>query len=121
MFTDFLRKRLWRALPKPIPRGLSPASLIIEFPLPDFGDATTSFALKHWRNFGFNNPIDFSRKIMENLNTDKGLMKVISKVSVDGIGFINFWFKPEYLSAQMDDINKAGSNFGKTKVKREKI
>ncbi|MDP2930810.1 MAG: arginine--tRNA ligase, partial [bacterium] len=121
MFTDFLRKRLWRALPKPIPRGLSPASLIIEFPLPDFGDATTSFALKHWRNFGFNNPIDFSRKIMENLNADKGLMKVISKVSVDGIGFINFWFKPEYLSAQMDDINKAGSDFGKTKVKREKI
>ncbi len=87
----------------------------------EFGDYSTNVALKHWRDFGFANPIEFSRKIEGVLNADKKLAEVISKISVDGIGFINFWLKPEYLLVTMKNIIRAGNNFGKTKTNRQKI
>ncbi|MBU4351047.1 arginine--tRNA ligase [Patescibacteria group bacterium] len=117
IFSELLKKQAKKALSDKI--DLS--DIVVEFPLPEFGDYSLNLALKFWQDFGFKNPHEFAVKIKEDLDQNKQLMKVISKIQVEEPGFINFWLKPEYLLDVVKEINKAGSRFGRTREMSQKI
>lgn len=87
----------------------------IEVPAnPDFGDYSSSIALK-LTNILKKNPLQIAQEIVKNLPKDE----TIEKVEVIKPGFVNFWLSKKYLIKKLKDIN---DNFGKSdSLKNKKI
>ncbi len=116
-FSELLKKQTQKALSNKV----DVTDIVVEFPLPEFGDYSLNLALKFWQDFGFKNPYEFALNIKKSLEQDRQLAKIISKIQVKGPGFINFWLKPEYLLDLIKEINKTRDKFGKIKAINQKI
>ncbi len=121
LLTNLLKERFRQSLPRPIPPEISLDKIAIDFPPLEFGDYTTSFPIKFWRDFGFKDPQEFASFLVEKLQKDKDLTKIISKIEVAGPGFINFWLDEKLLARQLQEILKQGDKFGRTKTIQQKI
>jgi len=110
--TNLLKERFWQSLPRPIPPEISLDKIAIDFSSLEFGDYSTSFAIKFWQNFGFKNPYEFARSLVGKLQKDRGLAKIVSEIEVAGPSFINFWLDGKLLVRQSQEILKQGGGYG---------
>jgi arginyl-tRNA synthetase len=79
--------------------------------LESHGDLSTNAAMLCAKVFK-RNPREVAQEIISNLNIDK---TKIEKVEIAGAGFINFFFKPGFVSEIIIKILNENDNFGKSK------
>ena len=77
------------------------------------GDYSTNVAMVLAKKEG-KNPREFAQELVTNLQKDKNLGKIVSKIEVAGPGFINFWLSKQVLNDILVDINKKKDAFGKS-------
>ncbi|GJQ33492.1 MAG: arginine--tRNA ligase [Ignavibacteriaceae bacterium] len=80
------------------------------------GDYSTNIAMTLARKLK-KNPRDLAHEIIYSIQHDPS---VIEKVEVAGPGFINFYFKKEYISGKVGNILEEGAKFGKTDTNKGK-
>ncbi len=80
------------------------------------GDYSTNIAMTLARKLK-KNPRDLAHEIIYSIHHDPS---VIEKVEVAGPGFINFYFKKEYISGKVGNILVEGAKFGKTTTNKGK-
>lgn len=83
---------------------------------PEHGDASTNVAMMLAKPLK-NNPRAIAQQIVDALKYDE---KKISAVEIAGPGFINFRFAEDYLFDALEDILKAGTEFGKSETNKNK-
>lgn len=84
----------------------------LEFPeREEFGDFSSNIALRA----GNKNPRAYAQEIIEKLQKDRQLAKVVEKIEAAGAGFINFWLKKEYLTDNLKSITDLGDQYGMSK------
>ncbi len=79
----------------------------------DHGDYASSFPLKLARSAG-TNPLEIARQLAELMAATPELESVVAAPP----GFINFTLKSEWLTGQVDAINRAGDTFGDNDIGR---
>ena len=84
----------------------------LEFPEnPQFGDYTTNVAMISAKENG-DNPRKLAETIVEKLDKDSTLAKIIEKIEIAGPGFINFWLKKDVLVDNLIHIDQAKEKYG---------
>lgn len=85
----------------------------IQFEVPPqkaFGDFATNFAMQAARIVK-TNPRLLAQQIVEHLNSP-----LIERVEIAGPGFINFYLKPDWLTAMLTTILQQGEQYGEVKA-----
>lgn len=91
-----------------IKRVTGKTTVFVEIPENElFGDFSTNIAF----DLGVN-PKDEAEKLVEKLQKDVGLKKIISKIEIAGLGFINFHLSKEALLANLKEALEKGDKFG---------
>lgn len=86
----------------------------LEFPEnEDFGDYSSNIAMVLAKEAG-KNPKEVAQAIVDKLNIDGDLAKIVSKIEVAGPGFINFWLSKEALSDNLNEILSKKEDYGKS-------
>lgn len=89
--------------------GEIPTNFDIEIPAEvEHGDLSTNVALVSAKNFKMA-PRKVAELIVNNLNVDK---EIIEKVEIAGPGFINFFLGSKFFADTLEEIKKAGENYG---------
>lgn len=115
MISQEIKKILSEEMAKISGKKLAANDIILEFPENErFGDYSTNCAMRFWHNFGFKDPQEFAQILVNNLQKDKDLAKIVSKIEVAGPGFINFWLDEKFFVRQLTKIIKQGDKFGKS-------
>lgn len=84
----------------------------LEFPENEaHGDYATNVALVSARKKK-KKPKELAKEIVKKLQKDKGLTKIVSKIEVAGLGFINFFLANDFLFTEMDKVIKEGEKYG---------
>ena len=97
-------------------------NIILEFSENEkFGDYSTNFAMKYWRDFEFKNSYEFASFLTEKLQKNKHLTKIVSKIEMAGPGFINFWLKKEVLMKNLEETLKKKEKYGASQINKGKI
>ncbi len=81
----------------------------IQFEVPpqkEFGDFATNFAMQAARVARMN-PRVLARQVVDNLTSP-----LVERLEIAGPGFINFYLKPDWLTAMLADILRQGENYG---------
>jgi len=65
-------------------------------------------------------PKDFARELTGKLKKDKELSKIVSKIEVEGPGFINFWLSYEALIENLSALNEKRESYGSTDIGKGK-
>lgn len=126
MFIKFIKEKLAKVT------GLKPEEIHLETPeREEFGDYSTNIAMtissriqipssKLQTNFKLQiteemkTPKKIAEKIVEGLEEDKELSKLVEKIEIAGAGFINFWLKNDVLVDNLIHIVNDKDGFGKT-------
>ncbi|MBP6866487.1 MAG: arginine--tRNA ligase [Candidatus Pacebacteria bacterium] len=94
------------------------ADFVVEHPGDlSMGDYSTNVAMVLSKKLG-QNPKDIAEKIVEEINKNKS--SEIEKVEVAGPGFINFYLSPQYYHTALQNLLKAGENYGKVEIHKGK-
>lgn len=80
----------------------------------DFGDYSSNVALEH------KPPREYAQKLVEKLNSDKDLAKLVDKIEIAGPGFINFWLRKDVLVDNLIQVEKQKEKFGNLDMGRGK-
>jgi len=75
------------------------------------GDYSTNVALRLAKKEG-QNPQVTANELVEKLQKDTDLRKIVAKIEVAGPGFINFWLADEVLSQNLKEITEKGEKYG---------
>jgi arginyl-tRNA synthetase len=90
----------------------------IEFPeREEHGDYSTNYALKEAKG---KKPKKFAEELVSKLEKDKKLSTLISKIEIEGPGFINFFVKKEVLIEEAGKIVAEGKEYGKLDIGKDK-
>src|SRR3990167_3987976 len=84
--------------------------LFSQFPISNF-----QFPIKDIKN-----PRQLAEKIVEKLNEDKDLKKIVDKVEVAGPGFLNFWLKKEVLVSELNNVLSEAEKYGSSNLGKGK-
>src|SRR3989344_5801200 len=84
--------------------------LVSQFPISNF-----QFPIKDIKN-----PRQLAEKIVEKLNEDKDLKKIVDKIEVAGPGFINFWLKKEVLVSELTKVLSEAEKYGSSNLGKGK-
>lgn len=88
----------------------------LEFPENEsFGDYSTNVALGH------KPPREYAEKLVEKLNDDKDLAKLIEKIEIAGPGFINFWLRTDTLLGNLMQIEKEKEKYGESDTMKGQV
>ncbi len=113
MIKNNLRQNLAKAISK---FGIKEEEIELEHPTnPDFGDYTTSIALKLAKKLK-KNPLQIADDIVGNFSCGD----FVKKIEVIKPGFINIWLSDEVLINQTHKIVKTGENFGRSNYYHDK-
>lgn len=82
---------------------------------PQFGDYSSSVALKKSKEFG-KPPREVAEEIVEDLKKKKEFNDLIEKTEIAGPGFINFWLKNDVLVDNLIHISKQKEVYGKSNI-----
>lgn len=86
--------------------------VVLEFPENEaFGDYSSNVAFR---------AKVAANEVVEKLQKDKELARIVGKIEVAGHSFINFWLKKEVLVQNLADIEKKGEGYGKSDMQRGK-
>ena len=100
MIKDILTIRLISALST---LDLPHADIHLEHPAEEsHGDYSSNVAMQLFSNI--KNPRDLAQTIVTELQEDKELKNIISKIEIAGPGFINFWISDDYLMSFLNQI-----------------
>lgn len=80
----------------------------------DFGDYSSSTALSH------KPPREYAERLVEKLKADRKLGELVDKIEVAGLGFINFWLKPDVLISNLIEIGELKGKYGSSSLGRGK-
>ena len=98
----------------------------VDIQTPEFGeqgDYSSNIAMQMFSQFpikGIKNPRQLAEKIVEKLNEDKDLKKIVDKIEVAGPGFINFWLKKEVLSSELNKVLSEAEKYGSSNLGKGK-
>src|SRR3990167_7932533 len=98
----------------------------VDIQTPEFGeqgDYSSNIAMQMFSQFpikGIKNPRQLAEKIVEKLNEDKDLKKIVNKIEVAGPGFINFWLKKEVLSSELNKVLSEAEKYGSSNLGKGK-
>lgn len=67
-----------------------------------WGDYQTNYSMKTFKKFNAKNPREYGQELIQQLKN----IKEISRISIEGPGFLNVKLSDEYLSLQLDKIIK---------------
>jgi len=114
MIEQRLQGLLMRAMDECVNQGLleSVGELAIEIETPKnikFGDLATNLALI-LASHQDKNPREIAQLIVDHLPEDK---EAVTKVSIAGPGFINFFVNPNWYLDQLHEIFQSGSDYGR--------
>ncbi|OGM75904.1 arginine--tRNA ligase [Candidatus Woesebacteria bacterium RIFOXYB1_FULL_38_16] len=93
----------------------------------DYGDYSTNIAMllaskKGETKNNKSNPTEIAQGIVQSLSKDKVLQKIVSKISVEGPGFINFHLSKEALFDNLSQILERHEKYGHSNLgKKEKV
>lgn len=76
----------------------------------EHGDFATNVALQLSKQIG-ENPRTIAEKMIQQLESDQELNKIVEKMEIAGPGFVNFWLKRETLISNLEDITRS-ENYG---------
>jgi len=79
------------------------------------GDYSTNLAMILAKK-GSKDPRDFAGELTGKLKKDKELSKIVSKIEVEGPGFINFWLSYEALIENLRAVNEKRGSYGSTDI-----
>jgi arginyl-tRNA synthetase len=82
----------------------------------EFGDIATNVAMKLASRLK-RNPREIAQEIVDHLELDS---RRISKVEIAGPGFINFFYNPDWIYTQLQEILEKGDSYGKNDIGRGK-
>ena len=98
----------------------------VDIQTPEFGeqgDYSSNIAMQMFSQFpikGIKNPRQLAEKIVEKLNEDKDLKKIVNKIEVAGPGFINFWLKKEVLVSELTKVLSEAEKYGSSNLGKGK-
>ena len=87
------------------------------------GDISTNIAMKAVRLSGGMSPVKFAELIVEKMDlaiNSSNLKDDIERIEIKPPGFINFFLSSNYLYKVLLDIEREGSNYGRTSICRDK-
>ncbi len=126
----FIKKDIAEALSNALNKALggtfSPEELEASLEVPreeKFGDLTTSIALKLAKE-NKKSPRSTAESIVKHLEAglaDSSLGKRVSRIAVEGPGFINFYYSNLEIASVILRINNEGVLYGKPRVHKKKI
>lgn len=97
--------------------GFPASDIVLTIPEKDaFGDYSTNIALqlsKHKSGKDKQSPQEIANKIIERLNSFDFAQGNFDKIEIAGPGFINFFIRSEALAGQVEEIIRAGNDYGK--------
>src|SRR3972149_457936 len=76
-----------------------------------FGDYSTNVAMVVAKKEG-KNPQEVAKGFVEKLQKYEELSKIVSKIEVAGLGFINFWLAKSVLTSELEKVVKEGEKYG---------
>ena len=78
----------------------------------EHGDIATNIALKLAGKIG-KNPRELAKLIIDNITIDQDL---ILKIEIAGPGFVNFFYNPNWIYTQLQQILKSGEKYGQNNL-----
>ena len=118
--------RLLSSVLADMPVALSQAEIESSFEIPNeekFGDLSVNVAMKAAKTMK-KQPRVFAEDLKKKLlvSVEKSVLKDrIEKISVEGPGFINFYFSQSETARVVFDVKNRGGDFGKPEVEKKKI
>src|SRR3989304_982511 len=101
-----------REITELIQKVVEEKEIILEFPEnEDFGDYSTNVAMVVAKKEG-KNPQEVAKGFVEKLQKYEELSKIVSKIEVAGLGFINFWLAKSVLTSELEKVVKEGEKYG---------
>lgn len=111
MVRDILQKHIISALEK---LNFPKDGIVLDHPaIESHGDYSANIALR-LKSDKHKNPREIASKIVNELQKDEELKKVVSKIDIAGPGFINFWLRTEWLTTSMIYIIEVRDKYGKS-------
>lgn len=101
MVRNILQKHISKTI---VALGFPEQEIVLEHPsILEHGDYATNIALR-LKNEEYRNPRDIAQKVVDELEKDEELKKIVFKIQVAGPGFINFWLSKDYLVSTTNRI-----------------
>lgn len=111
MIRSYLTKLMAEAASKALDKSLDPGSVVLERPKqPEHGDWATNLALSLAKELKAK-PRDVAQRLVDAIQPDP---KLITRVEIAGLGFINFRLAPDYHYGQLAELLKSRSSFGRS-------
>lgn len=100
--------------------GYMPLKFVVEHPKEEsHGDYSTNVSLLVAKEQG-QKPREVAEKLVQLLQNDILVNRMIDRIEVAGPGFINFWLKKEWLYSELENASKVGYGHGE-KLKGKKV
>ena len=117
MVCDILQKHISSVLSS---LNFPSQEIVLDHPsVPEHGDYATNVALR-LKSDEHNDPREIAQKIVDELQKDEELKKIVTKIEIAGPGFINFWLSQEYLTTSMIYIIEVKDQYGKSDSEKGK-
>src|SRR3989344_3136477 len=117
MVCDILQKHISSVLSS---LNFPSQEIVLDHPsVPEHGDYATNVALR-LKSDEHNDHREIAQKIVDELQKDEELKKIVTKIEIAGPGFINFWLSQEYLTTSMIYIIEVKDQYGKSDSEKGK-